>query len=1662
MSEAMAEELQAQLSALKGHDKCPDKNLQLLLCAAWRFRRSNNVAWQSSKRRRDEDPGNNVVDWCSTKTAAQCATTLGPRLIAVILAFLDSISTRCEAVDEQVIQELLKLPPDEFTLAAEKIREHGNHALGNAVPLMRMGEICEAYVTTLPGGRAFVWAFLLFETSGAVLDRTRIIAIAKNAAQVKACERRLRKWVELPPREQRPWRVFHEALGSRRTRNENVSLVDDKISSVARELTPERSRSGYAPQRPQERWLPDEPRRGWAIGPGAGTGDPRQLFDLIGGDRLSEEEKKAGAPGNAMVVGRSGTGKTTMALLRQLAAEVMRPAKAKKLQSIFLTASPILSQEVRRTYTTLRDLPQFRAKRQPAPAEDAGADSVSVAGGASQAPSSSAAAPASLGSWFVMDAASEASWAVLDAEVYALDSDWSEVSEDGNTPPAEEAQVPADDALTPPDAPLDPVPEAEEHDGAPPAGAELPASLALAAPTDFPLFLTVRQFLHMLDATLRRPFFQRGDDLRPVAVDTCMWQPEGGGSLLINDWHRFHADAPEGADDDLDLESRQVGSRTREQATGAFEITFDYFSDYVWPKLGSPEKRQAYDPSVIWAEIMGVIRGSGQALRNDSGALSQAEYLALGAKQTVIAPAERPMVFTWYREYTSLKNKLGVFDEADFVTHIYRQIRADGYVGTGLNAVTIDEVQDVSQAALRLILEVVDPGVGTVTFCGDSAQTISKGLAFRLCDLRSAFVEDEFPCKHEPVEVRPLTRNYRCSPPVQRLANCVLGKLKRFFPNSIDTLPSEIATGDEQGAGVIMADLKDLVPMMTQLGGEAANRPAFGASAVVLVREQADKAKLPEELAHCLRMTVWEAKGLEFDTVVLYDFMTAAKANWQDPSAWDSGNALLCGETKQLYVAITRARKWVVFCEKASQGVEKMFGEFVTKDTQAVVATDMSLEAWAAQGRKLLQMGFAEQAKLCFSMSKEPDMESIAEATMLATAAAKQKQGLKVAEDDETAVAEIRKQFLRAAELFKSAGRNVSSARCLFGAGDASGAAALFAEAQSWDEAARAYLASGDLPQAARAYEASGQWGKVVEIWDQAGEAQKVLHAAVHAMNLPNTRKAIVKAVSRLDRDEILSAVKLLGGDSAPDQAADFLAELGAYRAALVLQPNKASYFYRHYHVVQAPHALEGVGPRPGVAAPVRNLLAVLYGKLQESDFEPLPKADQQTVLAGAGLSAVQTAVGRLVVGTIPKVFPNTLEVGVGPAAPLAPILDFLSKKKVELPKDPLTALVVAARQVPLQKRLVASLVGKVTQPVWEESGPVCKPVVLPVDVVVTGVACVPATVGLQFAAVTRKLEVFVERWPKYRQAAAAVFYAQNGCYARATLEVCDLAGTKSTTAFPIKFLVDLLNWMTGPLVSNEVPGERLNEGGTYVLNSLGWDWPAAVREGGDKDAAEEALQMFLDTHEDKMLDDGDDEDDVKVDADLSWQLQSIQAQLLFAQGKSVASKWDSEEWTWVAPKPAKKTWDAVREARLHVLKSNVIRRTAGRRVARAVRRWHGRGDHSQWAAICNAARILRSLKLSPPSAAARLVETILADPEDCKAISAEARRLSSAEFALSRRQQHMDHQTHLDRTRVARARAEELRRRRGAKRQLLLQAKAEKLAGMRGPALRMLASGDY
>lgn len=98
--------------------------------------------------------------------------------------------------------------------------------------------------------------------------------------------------------------------------------------------------------------------------------------------QLSEEELDVvGTPGNVLAIGRSGTGKTTCALLRLLASHALFRTRLRQqsrtadglfgLHIIFITASPTLSIEVKRFYDNLvTALSGKKASQAPAPAAD--------------------------------------------------------------------------------------------------------------------------------------------------------------------------------------------------------------------------------------------------------------------------------------------------------------------------------------------------------------------------------------------------------------------------------------------------------------------------------------------------------------------------------------------------------------------------------------------------------------------------------------------------------------------------------------------------------------------------------------------------------------------------------------------------------------------------------------------------------------------------------------------------------------------------------------------------------------------------------------------------------------------------------------------------------------------------------------------------------------------------------------------------------------------------------------------------------------------------------------------------------------------------------------------------------------------------------------------
>ena len=125
--------------------------------------------------------------------------------------------------------------------------------------------------------------------------------------------------------------------------------------------------------------------------------------------------------------------------------------------------------------------------------------------------------------------------------------------------------------------------------------------------------------------------------------------------------------------------------------------------------------------------------------------------------------------------------------------------------------------------------------------------------------------------------VTPLSVNYRTHNGILGAAGEIVGMIQEIFPGSIDKLPKD--QGYFPGSPpFIVTEREDLLQLLIG-GDEEKSQIEFGAHQVIIVRNQAAKKTLPSELRAAIVLTVFEAKGLEFDDVFIIDFFKDSPAS---------------------------------------------------------------------------------------------------------------------------------------------------------------------------------------------------------------------------------------------------------------------------------------------------------------------------------------------------------------------------------------------------------------------------------------------------------------------------------------------------------------------------------------------------------------------------------------------------------------------------------------------------------------------------------------------------------------------------------------------------------------------------------------------------------------
>ena len=416
-------------------------------------------------------------------------------------------------------------------------------------------------------------------------------------------------------------------------------------------------------------------------------------------------------------------------------------------------------------------------------------------------------------------------------------------------------------------------------------------------PEKYPLFITTKDLLILLDGSLEGDTFFRREENNEMADNIVGW---GRNKTHFSTLHVLEEDDMDDddyddgiSDNEIDVEydgeqgvvneahpNQRKETEACKKRRPTKEVTYEVFAYEIWPSISKISKNQNCHASLVWMEIKSFIKGSAEAFLNESGFLTKDQYVQIGKKRAPNFNGDREVIYSLFLAYRKKMSSLNYFDEMDVCFNVFKRLRGQPYPIWGFHEIYVDETQDFTQAELLLLLKCsLNPNA--MFFTGDTAQSIMKGVAFRFCDLQSLFVaaKQEFERNEVmspvmvPKQVHQLTHNYRSHSGILQLASSVVKLLEIFFPDSFDRLKPDVGLFEGPKPVILNADdFEQLALLLQGTKRKTTSSIDFGAHQAVLVQSEESKRLLPLELRHGIVLSIYEAKGLEFDDVLLFNF----------------------------------------------------------------------------------------------------------------------------------------------------------------------------------------------------------------------------------------------------------------------------------------------------------------------------------------------------------------------------------------------------------------------------------------------------------------------------------------------------------------------------------------------------------------------------------------------------------------------------------------------------------------------------------------------------------------------------------------------------------------------------------------------------------------------
>ncbi len=430
--------------------------------------------------------------------------------------------------------------------------------------------------------------------------------------------------------------------------------------------------------------------------------------------------------------------------------------------------------------------------------------------------------------------------------------------------------------------------------------------------------------------------------------------------LVKNSRDLYYAHGYENEDQQVDFLSFQEYLESIHVPEGKavdFQRFQQWFSRY---RQGS----QLKDAHKLFEEFRGVITGPA----TDKSWLSREDYLNLGVRESIFLREERDAVYNIFEKYLDFLRDNKLYD-SNIISHQYLPKIQPRY-----DFVVVDEVQDLTNIQLYAVIKALHHPHDFI-LCGDSNQIVHPNF-FSWSKLKSLFyTKDELNRADQLIRI--LNNNYRNSPQVTEIANKIL-KIKNNRFGSIDKESHYLvkSIGHTQGEVVF---LQDNAHIRQELDKKTKASTRFA----VIVMNVEQKPAAQKHFSTPLVFTIQEAKGLEYDNIILYNFLSQEEQRYREISkgvtAEDLERDIAFSRAKDktdksleiykfyinsLYVALTRAVKNLYWIESTpEQRILKLLGLQNASATLQLADSNSSLDDWRQEAHKLELQGKQEQAE---------------------------------------------------------------------------------------------------------------------------------------------------------------------------------------------------------------------------------------------------------------------------------------------------------------------------------------------------------------------------------------------------------------------------------------------------------------------------------------------------------------------------------------------------------------------------------------------------------------------------------------------------------------------------------------------------------------------------